>query len=70
MAECDFSWFKLASFLGAALLAILAFALVASGIYLIIGSSIFYGVASILGGTLCGVAACQVYNNYQQKGNH
>jgi len=68
MAEATFSWFKLASFVGALVLAVLTFLLVGCGIYQIIGGQIVYGVACIAGGILSGIAAIGVYNNYQ-KGN-
>lgn len=69
MAECDFSWFKIASFFGAAVLAVLAFILIGSGINQILGGSAAYGVASIIGGCLSGAVACWVYKKYQRKGN-
>lgn len=68
MAEAQFSWFKLASFIGALVLAVLTFLLIGGGIYQIIGGQIVYGVACIAGGILSGIAAIDVYNNYQ-KGN-
>lgn len=67
MAEATFSWFKLASFIGALVLAILTFLLVGGGVYQIIGGMTTYGVACIAGGILSGIAAVGVYNNYQQK---
>ena len=69
MAEAQFSWFKLASFIGALVLAILALLLIGGGIYQIIGGEITYGVAGILGGAVSGLVACWVYQNYQNKGN-
>lgn len=68
MAEATFSWFKLASFIGALVLAVLTFLLIGGGIYQIIGGQIVYGVACIAGGILSGIVAIGVYNNYQ-KGN-
>ena len=67
MAEATFSWFKLASFVGALVLAVLAFLLIGGGIYQIIGGQITYGVAGIAGGILSGIAAIGVYNNYQKQ---
>lgn len=67
MAESEFSWLKLASFLGAAVLVVLAFALIAGGVYQIIGGNSFYGVASILGGLLSGIVALSLYRYYQRK---
>ena len=66
MAESDFSWFKTASFVGALVLVILAFAMIAGGIYLMGGHS-FNGVACIVGGVLAGGGAVWVYKNYQKK---
>jgi hypothetical protein len=67
MAEATFSWFKLASFVGALVLAVLTFLLVGCGIYQIIGGMTTYGVACIAGGILSGIAAIGVYNNYQKQ---
>ena len=67
MAESDFSWLKIACFIGAAVLVILAFVLVASGIYLIVDGNSFYGVSSILGGLLSGIVAFSLYQYYQRK---
>lgn len=70
MKECDFSWFKMASFFGALVLVVLMFMAIAGGIYLITGGMSYNGVACILGGVLLGAAAVWVYQNYQNKGNH
>ena len=67
MAEATFSWFKLASFVGALVLAVLTFLLVGCGIYQIIGGMTTYGVACIAGGILSGISAFGVYNNYQKQ---
>ena len=67
MAEATFSWFKLASFVGALVLAVLTFLLVGCGIYQIIGGMTTYGVACIAGGILSGIATVGVYNNYQKQ---
>ena len=67
MAESEFSWLKLASFLGAVILVVLAFVLVGGGIYLIVDGNSFYGVASILGGLLSGIVALSLYHYYQRK---
>ena len=66
MAEADFSWFKTASFVGALVLVVLAFAMIAGGIYLL-GDHSFNGVACIVGGMLAGGGAVYVYKNYQKK---
>lgn len=67
MAESDFSWFKILSFFGVALLTFLCFVVIAGGIYLIIGGKAFHGVAVIVSGVLCGGLAVWVYRNYQKK---
>ena len=67
MAEANFSWFKTASFVGAAVLVVLAFIMIAGGFRLIVDSSVLHGVACIIGGVMSGAAAVWVYNNYQKK---
>ena len=67
MAESNFSWFKILSFFGAAVLVVLAFILIGSGINQCVNDSTAYGVASIIGGCLSGFVAYWVYNNYQKK---
>ena len=67
MAESDFSWLKLASFFGAGLLWVLAVLLIATGIRLITADTVFYGVATIVGGIVCIYASVLVYKNYQKK---
>ena len=67
MAESNFTWLKVASFIGALVLFVLAFVVVASGCNLISAGSAFYGVASILSGAVCLADAVWVYKNYQKK---
>jgi len=67
MAESAFSWLKVASFVGACVLIVLAIVVIASGCNLISSGSTFYGVASILGGVVCLADAVMVYRNYQIK---
>ena len=67
MAEAQFSWLKLASFLGALVLVVLAVVVISLGINLITDSKVFYGAASIASGVVCAVNAVLVYNNYQKK---
>lgn len=67
MAESDFSWFKLASFFGAGLLAFICFVAIASGISLIVNGLAFNGAMTIVAGILCGAGAVLVYRNYQKK---
>lgn len=67
MAESDFSWLKIASFIGALVLAVLAFVAIASGINFIISGNALYGVCSVIAGALCGFGAYLVYQHYQNK---
>lgn len=67
MAESDFSWFKLLSFFGVGLLALLCFVTIAGGITLIAGGNAFNGVFVIIAGIICGGLAVWVYRNYQKK---
>lgn len=69
MAECDFSWFKILSFFGAAILVLLCFVMFGFGISNIIGGETVYGAACILAGVLSAGVAALVYRNYQKKGN-
>ena len=69
MAEATFSWFKVASFIGALVLAVLAVIVIGSGVNLIDGGEYFYGVSSILSGLVCIANAVMVYKNYQKKSN-
>lgn len=67
MAESNFSWLKTASFVGALVLLVLAFVMVAGGVYLIGDAHTFHGVATIIGGLLSAAGAVVVYRNYQKK---
>lgn len=67
MAESQFSWFKVASFVGATLLAVICFVAVAAGFKLISGEEDFYGIICVIAGLLSGCGAVMVYNNYQKK---
>lgn len=67
MAEASFSWFKLASFIGATILLVVAIVTIASGINLITDSSIFKGIVCIISGIVSGIGAGVVYRNYQKK---
>lgn len=69
MAECDFSWFKILSFFGVAILVVLCFIMFGFGISNIISGETAYGVACILAGVLSAGVATWVYKNYQKKGN-
>lgn len=66
MAESDFSWIKLASFIGVLVLIILAFVSIGSGINIWTDGNAFRGIACIAGGLVCGAGAIAVYLNYQR----
>lgn len=67
MAESDFSWFKLASFFGVAILMFSCFVVIAGGITLITKGEAFNGAFTIAAGVILGAAAVWVYRNYQKK---
>lgn len=67
MAESDFSWLKIASFVGALILVVLAIVSISSGINMITTGNTFYGVSSVFGGIVCIIGAILVYKNYQKK---
>ena len=69
MAHSDFSWRKIFSFFGAALLVLAAFVAIALGGNLIYGEQTFYGVMSMLAGGVCAALAAIVYRNYQKWAN-
>lgn len=67
MAESDFSWFKLASFFGVAILMFACFVVIAGGITLCTKGEAFNGGFIIVAGLLLGAGAVWVYRNYQKK---
>ena len=67
MAESQFSWFKVASFVGALVLVVICFVAIAAGFKLISGEEDFYGIICVIAGLLSGCGAVMVYNNYQKK---
>lgn len=67
MAESDFSWLKIASFVGVLILVVLAIVSISSGINMITTGNTFYGVSSVFGGIVCIIGAILVYKNYQKK---
>ena len=69
MAEATFSWFKVASFMGALVLAVLAVVVISLGINLITEGKVFFGASSIASGVVCAINAVIVYKNYQKKSN-
>lgn len=66
MAHSDFSWRKIFSFIGAALLVLVAFVAIALGGNLISNGQFFYGGMSCLAGGACGTLAVRLYQNYQK----
>lgn len=66
MAHSDFSWRKIFSFFGAALLVLVAFVAIALGGNLISNGQFFYGGMSCLAGGACGTLAVNLYQNYQK----
>jgi len=66
MAHSDFSWRKIFSFIGTALLVLVAFVAFALGGNLIYGGQTFYGVMSLVAGGACGTLAVLLYLNYQK----
>ena len=67
MAEATFTWKKLASFVGALVLVVLAIVVISLGVNLFADGKEFYGVSSIASGVVCAVNAAMVYLNYQKK---
>lgn len=67
MAVSEFSWFKIGSFVGATILAVMCFILLGFGINTIVSGEAFYGVACIVAGLLSAGCAVVVYKNYQNK---
>ena len=67
MAEATFTWRKLASFVGALVLVVLAIVVISLGVNLFADGKEFYGASSIASGAVCAVNAALVYLNYQKK---
>jgi uncharacterized membrane-anchored protein len=67
MAESDFSWLKIASFFGAAILIVVCFIVLGFGINAICANDAFHGVISIFAALVCGAGAVIVYKYYQKK---
>lgn len=65
-AESEFSWLKLASFIGALLLVVMAFVDFSIGISLIEEGTMFNGVAVVMGGVVSIATAVIVYKHYQK----
>lgn len=67
MAESEFSWLKMASFFGAAVLLVVCFVAIATGITFFTENNAFKGVVSIIAGVICGAGSILVYKYYQKK---
>lgn len=66
MAHSDFSWRKLLSFIGAAVLVFVAFVTISTGANVIYNGHIFNGVVTCLGGIASIALAVILYRNYQK----
>lgn len=64
MAHSDFSWRKIFSFIGAAVLVFVAFVTISTGANLIYEGGIFNGIMTILGGASSIALAVVLYRNY------
>jgi uncharacterized membrane-anchored protein len=67
MAESEFSWLKMASFFGAAILIVVCFIMLGFGIKAICGDDAFHGIISVFAALVCGAGAVIVYKYYQKK---
>ena len=67
MTESEFSWLKIASFFGVALLIVVCFFTLGFGINAICADDAFHGVISIFAALACGAGAILVYKYYQKK---
>jgi divalent metal cation (Fe/Co/Zn/Cd) transporter len=67
MNASDFSWYKIASIFGAAILLFICFVTIASGFLLFNNEHEFNGVITICSGMVCGIAAVLAYLNYQKR---
>lgn len=67
MAEAKFSWLKVASFLGALVLAITCLVMLGLGFNMVKAGCSFQGCMCVIAGILSGAVAVYVYKNYQKK---
>lgn len=67
MAESEFSWLKMASFFGAAILIVVCFVMLGFGISAICADDAFHGIISVFAALVCGAGAVIVYKHYQKK---
>ena len=66
MAESEFSWKKLASFIGALVFVVLGIVTVANGIYLMTIGGGFEGAVNVICGIVCLACAVFLYKRYQK----
>lgn len=71
--EAQFSWRKILSFFGVAILALAGIVALSQGIRLITISRVFYGILAIIGG-VCAYGGAYLlyrnYNKYSEKNNN
>ena len=67
MAESEFSWLKMASFFGAAILIVVWFIMLGFGFNAICADDAFHGIISVFAALVCGAGAVIVYKYYQKK---
>ena len=67
MAESEFSWLKMASFFGAAILIVVCFVMLGFGISAICADDAFHGIISVFAALVWGAGAVIVYKYYQKK---
>jgi uncharacterized membrane-anchored protein len=67
MAESEFSWLKIVSFFGAAILIVVCFVMLGFGISAICADDAFHGIISVFAALVCGAGAVIVYKYYQKK---
>lgn len=67
MTESTFTWRKILSFFGVAILAFIAMVACGAGGYLISKGQAFYGVFSVLGGLCATAGAVLLYKNYENR---
>ena len=69
MNESDFSWYKIISFWGAAILAFLAFVMIACSIHALTDNRAFSGVICFICGALAWFGVWSIYKYYQRNSN-
>jgi hypothetical protein len=67
MAVSEFSWLKIASFIGALLLVVVCIITLATGISILSEGNVFRGVICTISALINGCGAVLVYKNYQEK---